>query len=142
MGKALIIKGADFSANSIGKVVSDIDYTEKFTFTDNLNINANEIDPFFGQTSESQMGAASNFVNILGASSIKMKFINYPVNGNGTGGVVFYTSDKIPIVQRGYFRESDDFSMVEKKIDVPSNAAWVRVTILKGHNSEFSCYVY
>lgn len=142
MGKALIIKGADFSANSIGKIVEYVDYTEKFTFTDNININASETDSLFGQTSTSQLGAASNFVNILGASSIKMKFINYPVNGNGTGGVVFYTSDKIPIVQRGYFRESNDFSMVEKKIDVPSNAAFVRVTILIGHNSEFFCHVY
>ena len=142
MGKALIIKGADFSANSIGKVVTYIDYTEKFTFTDKLNIVADETSSRFGDTNTSTMGAASNFVNILGASSIKMKFLNYPANGNGSGGVVFYTSDKSPIVQRGYFRESDDFSMVEKKIDVPSNAAFVRVTILIGHNSEFFAHIY
>ena len=160
MGKRLIIKGADFSANAISlenEVLPDIpsdtpsapveeELTASFVFTDNLNIVCDKNTDLYGKTNASSKGSSSGFVNIEGVKLLRINMIAYLRNGDGTGGIAFYTnSNESGVIDGHYFRDLTTArdgvaDMAERIMSIPNGAKYVRVTVAKAYKSEFYAY--
>lgn len=121
--------------------LTESDITTAFTFTDNYNVVADRTSEVFGKNNPSSRGAASNFVMLAEAESVIVNMISYPVDGDGTGGIVFYSNNNDTSAILGYFFRDENVTgvsgMVERKIAIPTGAMYMRVTIDKDMKSDF-----
>lgn len=145
MGKTLIIKGADFSENSIEEKVNvNVNITELFLFTDNKLIVADERNKLFGKTSVSSVSAASNFVDVSKYKTLSVNVVNYN-KLSGLGGICFYTDSNENAVISGivnYDPSADNNTMKVQNIAVPINAKYVRLTVLMAEKHLFTAFGY
>lgn len=141
MGKSLIIKGADFSANSMGRLVS---LTSLFTWTDEYAIVANTDSANYGNVMASTAFKASNSVSVLVYQGATMQIASCKYktsNGQQSPyGIVFYNSSDEPISSYQfplYSAGSGGTGIGETiSLTIPANASYVKATYFTATNQE------
>ena len=139
MGKSLIIKGADFSANSMGRLVS---LTSLFTWTEGYAVVANTGSASYGNVATSTAFKASNAVSVSSYQNASMQIASckYKTSNSQQSpyGIVFYNSSDQPISSYQfplYSAGSGGTGIGETiTLTVPATASYVKATYFTAAN--------
>ncbi len=139
MGKSLIIKGADFSANSIGRLIS---LTSQFTWTDGYGVVALSTHTNYGNTASSTAFKASNVVSVSSYQGQTMQIASckYKTSSSQQSpyGIVFYNSSNEPVGSYQFPNNTSGSAGTgageTAEITIPSTATTVKATYFTAAN--------
>lgn len=135
MGKKLIIKGADFSANAISEEINITSLFTNWVQFKYIGIADGEVH----NSSSPSSYASIDYLDISRFTRIKITLPEMSVQA--VVGAAFYDSNQSPILPGMGGGISSQAKMTEYTFDVPSNAKYIRAT-RRDDVGTFACYGY